>query len=423
MRTLYRGAMVVDPASGLQGVRHILVEGDRILAVTEEQPPADRVVDLDGLYLFPGFIELHAHFREPGQEHKEDLESGAWAALHGGYTTVLVMPNTDPPLDTPEAVAYIRERSKKLELCDLFPVGAITRGRKGQELAELAGMAEAGALAFSDDGDWVQNASVMRRALEYARISGKPIITHAEDPTLAPHGVMNESVVSLELGLPGKPREAEAVAIYRDLALAALTGGRLHVAHVSTAEGLRLIREAKQQGLAVTCETAPHYLILTDEAVRSFDPNTKVNPPLRRPEDREALRKGLAEGAFDAVATDHAPHAPHEKELEFLYAPFGMIGLETAFPLLYTELVREGHLSLDRLVEALTAGPARVVGLQDRGRLQPGLRADFTVFDLEGTVTVEPTFFRSRSRNSPFLGRELQGRIVLTVAAGKPFRF
>jgi len=418
-----RGARVFDPSENLDGVFDILVENGRISSIGKEIKGESNVIEASGLYLFPGFIDIHSHLREPGEEYKEDLESGARAALKGGYTTILAMPNTNPPIDNQELVSYIKKRSEEISLCDILPVGTITKGRKGEELAEIGFMALEGACAFSDDGNWVANSSIMRRALEYASTFGKPLISHAEDLSISRDGIMHEGVVSYKLGLRGIPRESEEIAVMRDILLARLTRGRIHFAHISTEGALNFIKEAKKAGIKVTAEVTPHHLILTDRAVETFDTNTKVKPPLREEKDRKALIKGIKDGTIDAIATDHAPHSEFEKMVEYEYAPFGIIGLETTFALLYTFFVKKRVLSLKEIIPLLTSKPASIVSLQDRGRIKEGYRADFVLYDLNKKWKVERESLSSKSKNTPFLGYELFSKPVYVVIKGRIMKY
>ncbi len=427
---LLRGARVVDPASGRDGTADVLVREGAVAEVgTGLSPAGVAVLDCDGLVLAPGLVDLHAHLREPGREDRETVETGCRAAALGGYTAVAAMANTDPVADHAAVIEEVRALARRAGLCEVFPVGAITRGLAGESLAEMGEMAEAGVRMFSDDGRCVPSARVLRLALEYARAFGAVIAEHCEDPSLAAGGQMHEGYHASVLGLAGVPAEAEEVAVARDLALARLTGGRLHLCHLSAARSVELVRRAKAEGLRVTAEVTPHHLTFTDADLAGYDPNLKVNPPLRTAEDREALREGLADGTVDAVATDHAPHAVEEKEAEFDQAPPGTIGLETALAAVLTELVEPGRISLRRAVEAMSTAPARILGAEGHGGpLEPGRPANLVAFDPSATWVVEPTF-ASKARNSAFLGRTLRGRVVhtmlrgeLTVADGKATR-
>ena len=423
-RILIKNGHIVDPGSGKDGVLDILVEDGKIREVNRNLKVENaRVIDCTGKYVFPGFIDMHTHLREPGEEYKEDISTGSNAALHGGFTTVLAMPNTKPPIDSRGLVEFIIRRSKEEKKSEVFPVGAITKGREGRELAEIGDMREGGAIAFSDDGDWVKNSSIMRRALEYSKIFHTVIISHAEDPDLSRLGVANESTLSYKLGLRGKPKESEYIAIFRDIALSRLTGGRLHIAHVSTRESAQLIQRAKEQGLPVTAEVTPHHLIFTEENLETFDPVYKVNPPLRKNEDREFLIEALKEGVIDVIATDHAPHASFEKEDEFLAAPFGMIWLDFAFSALYTFLIQKNKLDLKTVIQSLTTGPSKILGLNDRGSLEKGKRADIVIFDPEKDIEITRNFLKSKAKNTPLFGNKLKGKVIITIKEGEVFEW
>jgi len=436
---LIRNGRVLDPASGLDMASgDILIEDGRIAAVgpdlTERASTGSartdlKVIDASGLVVCPGFVDLHTHLRDPGFEYKETIETGTRAAARGGFTTVCAMPNTEPPIDSRSVVDYVLGRAAEAGVVRVLPIGCVTKGRAGRQLAELGELAEAGCVAFSDDGAPVADAAVMRRALEYASTFDTPVVDHCEDPQLA-GGVMHEGWVSTRLGLQGIPAASEESAIARDLALAAQTGARLHIAHVSTAGGVELVRRAKAAGVRVTAEVTPHHLALTHEAVMhregesglAYDTNAKMYPPLRRPEDVAACIEGLRDGTIDAVATDHAPHAVQEKLCEFDAAAFGMSGLETAFALAMTA-VEIGALSLERLVEALTIGPVRALGLDRRvpglGTLAVGASGDVVLLDPKREWLVDPEAFASKGKNTPLGGRRLRGQVVATAYAGE----
>jgi len=420
-RRLVRGGRVVDPGSGRDGAADVLIEDGRFASIARGIDARDaEVVDASGMLVFPGFIDLHVHLREPGFEYKESIASGAEAAAAGGFSAVCAMPNTEPVNDHRTVTRWIADRAREIGLARVYPVGAITKGMRGEELSEFGEMKEAGAVAVSDDGRWVASGTVMRRALEYARLFDLPVATHAEDETLSGRGAMNEGSVSTRLGLSAQPAEAESIAVARDLALCELAAGRLHVCHVSTARSVALIREAKGRGVRVTCEVTPHHLFLTDaEVARSaFSTNTKMNPPLRGERDVEALVEGILDGTIDAVATDHAPHHADEKAVDYESAPFGVVGLETAVGLFHTRLVATGRVPLARMVELFSSGPARAFSLPG-GKLADGSDADLTIFDPAASVEVDPRTFRSRSRNTPFAGARLAGGIVATVVGGR----
>jgi len=414
-----RGGRVVDPAAGVDGDADVLVENGAIAKVGPGIRAGKKVRTLDagGKWVLPGLIDLHVHLREPGYEYKETVLTGSRAAAAGGFTAVACMPNTDPVNDSPSVTRTILEKASEAGLVRVYPVGCITLGQKGESLAEIGSLVEAGCRGFSDDGHPVESAGVMRRAMEYCRPFGVPVISHCEDRSLAGEGVMHEGEVSARLGLPPIPAAAEEAMVARDIVLCRLTGARLHLAHVSTGESVRLIAAAREEGLPVTAEVTPHHLTLTDEAVRGFDTSTKVNPPLRSREDVEAVRAALRDGVIDAVATDHAPHSPIEKEVDYQSAAFGLVGLETALGLVL-KLVEEGVLPLARAVEALTAAPAGILGVSG-GRLQPGMPADLVVIDPEREWTVDPAAFRSKGRNTPFAGWKLRGRVERTLVGGR----
>jgi dihydroorotase len=418
---LFRGARVVDPATGRDGVTDVLVEAGAVAAVGTRIDPEDvETIDCDGLVLAPGLVDLHAHLRQPGFEHKETIETGTRAASVGGYTAVAAMANTEPVTDHAAIVHEVRDLAGSYGSCDVFPVGAITRGLQGQSLAEMGEMVEAGVRVFSDDGQCVPTARLLRNALTYAK--GFPtdvvIADHAEDASLVEAGQMHEGLHSYSLGLAGRPAEAEEIVVARDLAVARMTGGRLHLCHLSSAGSVELVRRAKADGVRVSAEVTPHHLVFTDEDLQTYDTNLKVHPPLRTAEDRDALRRGLADGTIDAVATDHAPHAVEEKEAEFDRSLPGTIGFETALAVMLTELVTPGTVSLARVLEAMTSVPARILGAAEHGGpIEPGRPANLVVFDPGESWVVEPPF-ASKARNSAFLGRRLTGRVRHTMLRG-----
>ena len=414
---LFRGARVIDPASGTDEVADLLVDGG---VIAPSPGRAATVLDCGGLVLAPGLVDLHAHLRQPGREDKETVESGCRAAALGGFTAISSMANTDPVADNAALIHEVLELARAAGTCDVFPVGAITRGLGGEEMAELGEMVDAGVRLFSDDGRSVPNARLLRNALTYVRaFEGVVIAEHCEDASLAEGGQMHEGLTSSSLGLAGQPREAEEVVVARDLAIARLTGGRLHLCHLSSAGSVELVRWAKAEGLHVTAEVTPHHLVLSEEDLLTYDTNMKTNPPLRSGDDRRGLRAGLEDGTIDAVATDHAPHAVEEKEAEFDQAPFGTIGLETALAAVLTHLVEPGELTLGRAIDALSTAPARILGAGDHGGpIEPGHPANLVVFDPSAEWTVEPPF-ASKSRNSAFLGRRLRGRVVHTMLRGE----
>ncbi len=420
-RVLFRGARVVDPASGTDAELDVLVEDGRIAAVGGDAGAgaAAEVLDCAGLVLAPGLVDVHTHLREPGREDKETIETGTRAAVAGGFTAVTAMANTDPVADNAAVIEEVRSLAARAGLCDVFPVGAITKGLGGEEMAAIGEMAEIGVRLFSDDGRCVPTSRVLRNALQYAKAFDIVIAEHCEDLALSEGTQMHEGVHSYTLGLAGEPAEAEEVIVYRDLALTRLTGGRLHLMHLSTAGSVELVRQAKAEGLRVTAEVTPHHLTFTDEDLVTYDTNRKVKPPLRSAEDRAALRAALADGTIDVVGTDHAPHAVEEKEAEFDHAPPGTIGLETALPVVLTHLVEPGILTLGRAIEVLSTTPARLLGLADQGGpIEPGRSANLVVFDPEAGWTVEAPFV-SRSRNSAFLGMALRGKVIHTMYRGE----
>ena len=412
---LLQNGRIIDPANGMDQVGDVLVIGDKIVPSTDAHPRVT-TIDLTGKWILPGLIDMHVHLREPGEEYKEDILSGTRAAAAGGFTAVACMPNTKPVNDCLAVTRMICERAAQA-FARVYPVGAISKGSQGKSLAEFADMKSAGIVGVSDDGLPVINSQLMRRALEYAADHDLCVISHSEESALSLGGVMNEGTVSTRLGLRGIPTAAESIMVYREIALAEYTGLPVHIAHVSTAMSTRLIREAKERGVRVTAETTPHYLTLTDEAVEGYNTNAKMNPPLRSAVDREEVRRGLADGTFDAVATDHAPHSILEKETEFDLAANGIIGLETAVPLVL-ELVRDGLVDAQRFVELFSVNPVRILGVEG-GSLAPGQVADITVVDPEIKFELTPETIHSKSKNSPFLHRPLQGRAVLTMVGGR----
>jgi dihydroorotase len=421
-RIVLRGARVVDPASSFDGVADVLIAEGLVAEVGADLDAGGaEVVACDGLVLAPGLVDLHTHLREPGFEHKETIETGTRAAAAGGYTAIAPMANTEPVTDHAAIVHEVLDLAERAGHCRVFPVGAITKGLDGESLAELGELVEAGVRLFSDDGRCVPSARLLRNALVYARaFDGVTIAEHCEDASLAEGAQMHEGVHSSSLGLRGQPAEAEEVVVARDLAIARLAGGRLHLCHLSSAGSVELVRRAKGEGIAVTAEVTPHHLVFTDEDLRTYDTHLKVNPPLRTHEDRAALRAGVADGTIDAIATDHAPHAVEEKESEFDQAPPGTIGLETALAVVLTELVAPGTIDLPRAIEALSTAPARILGASGHGGpIAPGRPANLVVFDPTSTWIVEPPYV-SRSRNAAFEGRTLTGRVVHTILEGRP---
>jgi len=417
---LIRGGRVVDPSQDLDAVKDVLLMEGSVAALGEDLERVEGALDVDarGLVVTPGLIDVHVHLREPGQEHKETIASGARAAAAGGFTAVCAMPNTDPPIDDPAAVGFVVAAGARAGAARVYPMGAISMNREGKVLTEIGELVAAGAVGVTDDGDPVMDSGLMRLAMEYAQAFDIPVVDHPEDLTLARDGAMNEGLVSSRLGLRGKPNAAEDLHILRDVLLAELTGGRVHIQHVSTRRGVEAIRRAKARGLAVTGEATPHHLLLTDDAVEGYRTEAKMNPPLRSPEDREAVREGLRDGTLDVVATDHAPHHYDEKEAAFDDAPNGVVGLETALGLVFGHLVMGGVLDLATMVERMSVAPARIFNLPG-GTLEPGSSADVTIFDPEEEWTVDPTRFLSKSRNTPFRGWQLRGGPRYTVVGGE----
>ena len=409
---LLAGGVLLDPRTGERRRADLLVRDGRVARVGEGLQAGEgvRTYDAAGKLISPGWMDMHVHLREPGQEHKETIETGARAAAFGGFTAVACMPNTDPPIATRDVVEFIKKRAEGLPV-DVYPIGAVSKGREGKEMAELGDMAAGGAVAFSDDGAPVQHAGLMRRALEYVRTLDKPILAHEEDRDLNPHGHMHEGEVAARLGLPGIPALAEEVMIARDVLLADFTGGHVHVCHISTCLAVALVRQAKAAGIRVTAEAAPHHFALTDEAVEAsgYDTHTKMHPPLRTAADVEAIKEGLRDGTIDAIATDHAPHAVFEKEVEFAAAPFGILGMETCWGLVGRELIGPGVLTVAEAVYKLTVAPREILRLP-MPTLDEGAEACLTIFDAETEWTFEEAHIRSKSKNTPFVGAPMVGR-------------
>jgi dihydroorotase len=420
---LIRGGRVVDPSQGVDAVLDLLLADGRVARLGEglDAPEGAEVVDAGGLVVAPGLIDVHVHLREPGGEHKETIASGTRAAVAGGFTAVVAMPNTDPPVDSPAAVGFVRAQGERAGGARVFPSGCITLGQNGEQLTEMGELVGAGAVCVTDDGRPVMNAGLLRMALEYSRSFDLPVALHEEELTLSRGGAMNEGIIATRLGLTGIPNAAEDVMIARDLILAELTGARLHIQHVATRGGVDLIRAAKAKGVRVTAEGSPHHFTLTDEAVEWYNANAKMNPPLRSAADRDAVRQGVADGTLDVIATDHAPHHYDEKEQAFEDAPNGIVGLETSVGLAYTELVATGLIDLATMVERMSCAPARAMRLDERGlgTLREGARGDVTFLDPHLEWTVDPATFQSLSRNTPFGGRRLRCRAVRTVVGGR----
>ncbi|MBP9633910.1 MAG: dihydroorotase [Nitrospira sp.] len=418
MTLLIQGGHVIDPGR-VNGVADVLIENGTISAVGPAltAPAGATVIQAKGQLVLPGFVDLHVHFREPGFEYKETIQSGTAAAVAGGFTTVCAMPNTNPVNDNQAVTEFMLERAKAAGNAHLYPIGAITKKSEGKELAEIGDLRRAGCVAISDDGKPVMNSLVMRRAMEYARAFDVPVVDHCEDLHLSEGGCMNEGLVSTELGLPGIPSAAEDVMVARNVSLAELTGARLHLAHISTAGSVRMVREAKARGLKVTAEACPHHFTLTEELTRGYNTHAKMNPPLRTMQDVQAIKEGLRDGTIDVIATDHAPHATQEKQQEFTEAPFGIVGLETALSLTLA-LVDEGVLTLESAVDKLATAPAKAFSL-NAGTLAVGAPADVAIVDPNREWQVDPSRFRSKSRNTPFAGWKVRGRVTTTIVSGR----
>jgi dihydroorotase len=417
---LFRGGRIVDPSQGLDTITDLYIRDGQVVGLGADlgTPDDARIIAADGLVIAPGLVDVHVHLREPGGEEKETIATGAASAVAGGFTAVCAMPNTAPPIDNQGAVGFVKAKGEAAGLARVFPIGCVTVGQRGEQLAEFGEMVAAGAVAVSDDGHPVMSSQMMRTALEYAKTFGIPVADHCEDMPLAVGGAMHEGIVSMRLGLKGIPSAAEEIHVARDCILAELTGGHVHLCHMSTRGSVELIRRAKEKGLAVTAEAAPHHFALTHERVGDYDTNAKMNPPLRESEDRDAIRAGLADGTIDCIATDHAPHHYDAKEREFDDAPNGIIGLETALSIGLRELVHGGALSLPILIERMSCAPARLWHLPG-GSLRTGGVADIVVFDPTATWTVAPERFRSKSRNTPWAGEILPGVVRMTLVSGR----
>jgi len=419
MTLLLQGGQVVDPSQGLCKRSDLLIEKGKIAGLGKIQAKKNwRILDMKGLVVSPGFVDMHVHLREPGREDKETIETGSRAAVAGGFTSIACMPNTSPVNDCEAITRYILEKAHDVNLANIFPVGAITKASHGMELAEIGEMHKAGIVAISDDGRPVQNSQIMRRALEYAKIFDIPVLDHCEDLQLAAEGAMNEGSASTELGLRGQSRTAEELHVVRDVILGRLTGSRVHICHISTKESLDWVRQAKRQGAPVTCEVTPHHFSLSEVAVKSYDPNFKMNPPLRSQSDVDAMLEGLSDGTIDCIATDHAPHTRIEKEVPFEDAENGVIGLESAVPIVWDRLVLREVISLPRAVELLSSNPSRILSLE-RGTLVEGAVADVTVIDPAKETIIDVSKFQSKARNCPFDGWTLKGSPVMTLVRGR----
>lgn len=420
MTILIKNGHVIDPLTGKDGKYDVLIEEDRIISVEENiRKQADRVLDAAGCYVMPGFIDLHVHFRDPGFTYKENLETGGRAAVRGGVTTVCAMPNTKPVIDTAEKVRKIHERQKAESLTNVIQLGAVTVGQEGEELADIKGMAKEGCHAVSEDGKSVMNAALYRKGMQLARECGISVFAHCEDINMVEGGVMNADENAKRLGLPGITNSVEDVIAARDILLAKETGVKLHLCHCSTADSVKMVRLAKEEGLPVTAEVCPHHFILTSQDIPEDDGNYKMNPPLRRKEDVEALRQGLKDGIMDVIATDHAPHSEEEKNKSMAEAAFGIVGIETSAALTYTALVKTGILSVMDMAEKMSANPAKILGLSEKGSVSAGKIADIVIFDPGKTYRINKNLFESKGRNTPFDGYEVTGRAVYTLVGGR----
>lgn len=422
MKLLIRGGRAIDPATGLDRIADLYIMDGKIKEIQESSISVGsdcEIIDAHGKWVVPGFIDMHVHLREPGFEAKETIATGTRAAAKGGFTSVACMPNTNPVIDNQALVEFIKARSKAEGKVNVFPIGAITKGSRNEELAEIGDMFQAGVVAISDDGQPVGNAQLMRLAMQYASMFDLPVISHCEEKNLVADGVMNEGYYSTLYGLKGISRAAEETMVARDILLAELTGARLHIAHVSTRGSVELVRMAQSKGVRVTAEATPHHIALTDEAVGSYDTSTKINPPLRTSDDIEAVKEGLKDGTIAIIATDHAPHTVEEKDVEYNYAPFGTIGLETAWGIIYQELVETGVVSVKEALAKLTCNPANIFGLKGKGSLACGSDADITIIDPEYSETITVESFESKARNSVFIGRKIKALPVTTIVGGK----
>lgn len=419
MKILIKNGLVVDPANNIERIADVLIVDDVIKKVGENiSDPDAKVIDATGKVVAPGLVDLHVHFREPGLEYKEDITTGSKAAAKGGVTTVVCMPNTNPVIDNRALVEFVMNRGREEGLVNVLTTGCISKGQKGEELSEIGELKSAGAVGLTDDGRPVKSSSLMRKALEYAKMFDIPVMSHSEDLELVDNGSMNEGYMSTYLGLRGIPKAAESVAVSREILIAEEVGGRLHICHVSTKNSIEAIRQAKKRGVNVTAETAPHYFTLTDKACDGFNTNAKMNPPLRDDEDVKAVIEGLKDGTLDAIATDHAPHHRDEKDVEFDQAYNGIVGLETSLALGVTYLVKTGELTMSELIERMSLNPARIISI-DRGTLSEGAKADVIIFDNDNKFKVDVSKFESKGKNSPYDGYELYGRVETTITNGK----
>jgi dihydroorotase len=415
---LIQNGRVIDPSQQMDRIANLLIADGRVAAFDVQPGGEQMIIDASGKIVCPGLIDMHVHLREPGKEEDETIESGTAAALAGGFTSIACMPNTEPTVDSQGVVDFIRHQAAQADNCNVFVVACVSKGREGKELAEIGQLVKAGAVAFSDDGSPIYNPELMRRAFEYCLMFDKPVLNHSEIRELTEHGVMHEGLTSLILGLSGMPAAAEDVMASRDIALAEATGGRFHLMHVSTAGSVDAVRRAKRRGVRVTTEVTPHHFTLTDECLRSFDSNFKMNPPLRGKEHVEAVIAGLADGTIDVIATDHAPHAKEKKMQELDQAPFGIVGLETALGLVVTKLIKPGHLDWSTAIQKMTINPARILGIS-KGTLSIGADADITIIDPAVRWKVNPAQFLSKSTNTPFGGWELTGRAEIVIVGGR----
>ena len=412
------GGRVIDPSQGLDAVTDVWLGRGRILAIGASGETADRTINAAGWIVSPGLIDGHVHFREPGNEEDETIATGALSALAGGCTSVACMPNTIPPIDSQAAAEFVVRQAKRARKANVYPVGAVSKGRKGEELAELGRLVDGGAVAFTDDGAPVASASLMLKALQYAKMFDRVIMQHCQVPELTVGGVMNEGFESVKLGLVGMPGAAEDIMVARDIRLAEITGGQVHIQHLSTERSVELVREGKRRGIGVTAEACPHHFTLTDESLRGFDSNFKMNPPLRTKHDIQAVIGGLRDGTIELLATDHAPHAPEKKAREFDQAPFGIVGLETLLPITILALIEPGHLTWPDVIRMLTIAPARLLRI-DKGTLKPGADADVTLIDPTLEWTIDPAKFHSKSKNTPYGGWKVRGRAVMAIVGGE----
>lgn len=419
MRLLIKGGRIIDPANQRNEVADLLIEEGKIIGIEKEiEAKGAQIIEAKGKIVAPGLIDVHTHLREPGYEYKETIATGTRAAAKGGFTTIFCMANTNPAVDNRSVVEFIFKKAKEEGVVNLFPVGALSKNLEGKGLAEIGEMKKAGIIALSDDGNCIENAYLLRRGMEYAKMFNLPVISHCEDKALAEEGVMNEGYNSTLLGLRGIPGQAETIIVFRDISLAELSGCQLHIAHLSSAQSVELVRQAKKKGKKISCEVTPYHFTLTDEELKDYDTNLKVNPPLRTKEDLKAILEGLKDGTIDLIASDHAPHASEEKEVEFDYAPFGMIGLETALGLIISKLVNNKILSISEALAKLTSNPARIFGL-NKGSLSIGADADITIIDQDLEWIVDREKFASKSKNSPFGGWKLKGKAVKTIVGGE----